>query len=92
MGWESQEEAAPLRRSSHGPMETLAATGVRGCAQGRGTYVLDVIETQWWPPSCVLQGLCRKGLIVAMDEAVEGRKMAWGLWDGDVPEHGGERG
>lgn len=43
---------------ANGPAETPAAVGMRGCGQGRGTYILDVIEAQRWPPSCVLQGLC----------------------------------
>lgn len=33
------------------------------------TYVLDVVEAEWGAPSCVLQGLRREGLVMAMDEA-----------------------
>lgn len=54
------------------------------------THILDMIESQGWSPSCVLQGFCGKGLIVAMDEAVEGRKVVQGLWDGEVLEQGEE--
>jgi len=82
----------PWEVPANGPGETTAAMGVRGCGQERGTHILDVIEAQWWTPSRVLQGLCRKGLIVAMDEAAEGRKVARRLWDRDMPEKGGERG
>lgn len=64
---------------------------LRSCGQGRDTYVLDMIEAQWWSPSCVFQRLCRKGLIVTMYEAAEGMKVAQQLRGADVPEQGGER-
>lgn len=39
-----------------------------------GTYVLDVVEAERGPPPRVLQGLRREGLVMAMDEAVNGEE------------------
>lgn len=63
-------------------MALWALWQLQRCGQGRDTYVLDMIEAQRWSPSCVFQRLCRKGFIMAMDEAAEGMKVAQQLHGG----------